>query len=142
MSLVFGRLSDSPNSLGLAAEFVARYPPFVTYEFGPMVRTLLFQLERQTHLVGTIDEKIVAYLGWMRTSPEIAERWINEDGKLRPDPRSDDAVAVTVFAVADPKHSLAMIRKAKTIEAGRSVYWKRYFTTGKEPSNRAVRKKR
>ena len=142
MKLVFGQLSDSPESLGLATEFIARYPPFVTYEFGPMTRTLLYQLEKQTHLVGTIDERIVAYLGWMRTSSEIAEKWINEGGPLRPDRNSNDAVAVTVFAVADPRYSLAMIRKAKMLEAGRSVYWKRYFTTGKEPSSRAVRKKR
>lgn len=141
MTLQIETIDNSPSSLGLICEFVSRYPPFVTYEFGPIVRSILYQLEHQSHLVGFQDNRVAAYVGWLRTSCEVAENWVQNNGTLKPTAGPHDAVAVTILAVSDPQHSLAMIRKAKSAEPGYSVYWKRYFTTGREPSSRVVRKK-
>ena len=105
------------------------------------MRSIAYQLEMQTHLVGFVDNRMAAYLGWIHTTIDIAEIWMREGGALTRGTGECDAVAVTIFAVADPKFSIQLIRKAKTLEPGRSVYWKRYFTTGKQPSSRAVRKK-
>lgn len=139
IDLEFRPLASSSHALGLVCEFVSRFPPFITYEYGPLVRSILFQLEMQTHLVGSIDNRIVAYLGWIRTTSEIAEKWLNDDGPLRSQPGSLDAVAVTILVTSDPSYTLPIIRKAKSLESGRSVYWKRYFITGKEPRKRVVR---
>ena len=62
IKLSISRIPSNPVSFGLVCNFVAQYPPFDNFEFGLMVKSLRFQLDQQTHLVGSIDDKIVAYL--------------------------------------------------------------------------------
>ena len=142
MDLRIEKFRSSAHSLGLLCEFVSRHPPFDSYNFGHLVRTILYQLDNQTHLVGLQEHGIVAYLGWVRTTSEIAEDWLERDSPLETSNVNVDAVAVTILALSDPKYSLPLIRKAKTLEPGRSVYWKRNFITGKDSVKRVVRTKK
>lgn len=138
--LYFTRVPSNPVSLGLVCNFIAHYPPFDGYEFGLMVKTLRYQLEQQTHLIGSVDDDIVAYLGWIVTSREIAEAWVANDGPLNPDP-GGSAVAATVMATRSSGHILPLIKEAKLLNLDKSVFWKRDFIDARGAMKRAVRKR-
>jgi hypothetical protein len=139
--LTFERIPSSPYGLGLVSEFVARFAPFNDYEFGALIRTLLYQLETGSHLIAGRDDRIVGYVGWIRTTRAIAEAWLKQDAQLHPSFENIDAVAVTILASEDPKDILPLIKHAKVLNADYSVYWKRHFTDGRLAAKRSVRKK-
>ena len=137
----FERIPNSPYGLGMLCEFVSRFPPFNDYEFGALVQTLLYQLETGSHMIAGRDDRIVGYLGWICTTREIAEAWIKMDAKLEHVPDKIDAVAVTVLCTEDARYILPLIKHAKTLNKGHSVYWKRHFIDGRVSKKRTVRKK-
>ena len=140
-SLTFERVPSSPYSLGMVSEFVARFPPFKDFEFGTMIKTLLYQLETGSHLAAGLDDRLVGYVGWISTTAEIAEAWLNQDAKLQPASGNIDAVAVTILATEEARYAHALIKQAKLLNPNYSVYWKRYFSDGRVAAKRAVRKK-
>jgi hypothetical protein len=135
--LLITQLARNPYSLGLAARFLSEHRPFSEMEFGATVQALMFQIHEGTHLIASRKDAMVGYLGWLRVEPAGAEAWLSGQGRLMP-MRDGAAVAVTLFATADPADILPMIREAKRMEPGRSVYWKRYFGDGRAPSPRRV----
>jgi len=102
---------------------------------------LLYQLETSSHLIAGLDDRIVGYLGWIQTTCDIAEAWLKRDAQLQPAFDNIDAVAVTVLATDDRKYVLPLIKHAKTLNPGCSVFWKRHFIDGRLAAKRAVRKK-
>ncbi len=138
--LLISRVPSNPMSFGLVCNFVAHYPPFDGYEFGLMAKTLRYQLEQQTHMVGSINDAIVAYVGWIETSREIAEAWAINGGPLNPFP-GGGATAVTVLATRSSSHILPLIKQAKLLNLDKSVFWKRDFIDSRGAVKRAVRKR-
>ena len=136
--LAFSVLPRNPFSFGLVAEFVSRHMPFAGLEFGKLTNALIAQIDTECHLVGAVDNRISAYLGWLRTTPEIAEDWIAVD-RLLTDVPGGVAIAITVMAVDHPAYVMQLIREAKRRNPGRSVYWKRYFPDQRPAQGRAVR---
>ena len=106
-----------------------------------MMVTLRYQLEVQSHLVAGFDDRIVGYVGWIRTTQKLAEAWVVSDGALTAVTENADAVAATVLVTENPKFALPLIRRAKTLNVGLSVYWKRQFSDGRVAMKRAVRTK-
>jgi hypothetical protein len=139
--LLIAPFPNTPLSLGLVCDFVSRFPPFDRFEFRHMTVTLRHQLEAQSHLVAGFDDQIVGYLGWIRTTRAIAETWVTDDGALTTVADNADAVAATVLVTANPSFVLPLIRRAKTLNRGLSVYWKRQFPDGRVAMKRSVRKK-
>jgi hypothetical protein len=139
--LLISPFPNSPLSLGLVCDFVSRFPPFDRFEFRQMTVTLRYQLEAQTNLVAGFDDHIVGYLGWIRTTRAIAEAWVTDDGALTAAGHNADAVAATVLVVETPRYALPLIRRAKSVNLGMSVYWKRQFADGRVAMKRSVRKK-
>jgi hypothetical protein len=139
--LTFEQVSSSPYSLGMICEFVARFPPFNDYEFGAVVKSLLYQLESGSHLVAGVDDRIVGYVGWISTTHEIAEAWLEQDVPLRAAAENIDAVAITVMAAEHPRFISGLIRQAKIRHPDYSVYWKRHFTDGRPTAKRKVLKR-
>lgn len=136
----FLQLNADPQSFGIVVDFVAKFAPFDTFEFGVMSKTLRFQLVQQTHMAGIVDGRIEAYVGWIPTSKEIAEAWVNGEGPLNPVP-SPDAIAVTVLATSSPAYVLGLIKESKKVNVTKSVFWKRSFNDGRIDKKRAVRKR-
>src|SRR5262249_2439008 len=116
-------------------------PPFNDYEFGTMTKSLLYQLETSNHLIAGLNDRIVGYVGWVRTTREIAEAWLKRDAQLKPAFEDIDAIAVTILATENPDHICPLIKQAKTLNADYSVYWKRHFGNGRLAAKRSVRKK-
>ncbi len=138
----------SSRSLGSLAAFVSQHAPFTQYEFGPVMKTLLYQLEHCTHCVAMARDPVtgelnqmVSYVGWVRTTDEVAREWLENEGRLTMSPGKHDAIAVTILATDDPASVMGLIRHAKRMNVGKSVYWKRYFIDGRAPRSRKVVKK-
>lgn len=106
-----------------------------------MTVTLRHQLESQCHLVAGLDDDIVAYLGWIRTSKDIVESWMTNQDPLTAVAHDASAIAVTVLVASDRKYVLPLIRKAKAENPGLSVYWKRQLPDEARTAKRSVRKK-
>jgi hypothetical protein len=139
--LTIASFPSTPLSLGLVCNFVSRFPPFDAFEFKQMTTTLRYQLETQCHLVAGDDDEIVGYLGWIRTTNEIAEAWMNNQGALTAAAENASAAVVTVIVASNPKYLLPLIRRSKILNPDLPVYWKRQFAGGKRPAKRSVRKK-
>ena len=140
-SLTISSFPATPLSLGLLCNFVSRFPPFDTFEFKQMTVTLRHQLDAQCNLVAGYEDEIVGYLGWIRTTRQIAELWIIDQGPLTAASEDASAAAVTVLVASNPRFVLPLIRHAKAAHPGLHVYWKRQFVDGKQPVKRGVRKK-
>jgi hypothetical protein len=139
--LTFTNLPYSPVSLGLLVEFVSRFRPFDDFEFGMMVQSLRYQLDTGNHIVMGLDDRIVGYLGWIKTTRAVADAWLDQDGPLHAVLHDLDAIAVTVLAVEESGDILPLIRRAKQLNPGYSVYWKRHASDGRLSAKRRVRKK-
>ncbi len=134
------QLPRNPYSLGMIVRYVAEAKPFADFEFGATVHALMFQIHQGTHLIATRNDGIAGYLGWLRVSGRNAEAWLAGAEPLQAIAEGD-AVVVTTFVVDRQADILPMIRAAKRLEPGRSVYWKRYFGDGRGPQVRAVVKR-
>jgi len=139
--LVISVFPNTPVSLGLLCDFVSRFPPFSTFEFRQMATALRYQLDAQSHLVAGLDDRIVGYIGWIRTTRAIAERWSTGNGPLTAMTEAVDAVAATILVTENSKYALPLVRAAKTRNRDYSVYWKRQFLDGRVSVKRNVRKK-
>ena len=138
----------SSRSLGSLAAFVSQHAPFTQYEFGPVMKTLLYQLQHCTHAVAMARDPVtgelaqmVSYVGWVKTTDNVARAWLEKEGRLTMSHDNHDAVAVTILATDDPASVMGLIRHAKRMNVGKSVYWKRYFMDGRAPHPRRVVKK-
>ena len=136
------------RSLGSLAAFVSQHAPFTQYEFGPVMKTLLYQLEHCTHAVAMARDPVtgeltqmLSYVGWVRTTDAVAREWLENEGRLTMSSGKHDAIAVTILATDDPASVIGLIKHAKKMNVGKSVYWKRYFMDGRAPHSRKVVKK-
>jgi hypothetical protein len=132
------RLSRNPYSLGLAVRYLAGIELFTQFEFGGTVSTIMHQINDGSHLILEQNDLIVGYLGWLRTSVEIAEAWSNEGARLQKVP-GGDAIVVTIFHAENPAYILRMVRAAKQVEPDTPVYWKRFYSDNRSPAPRAVK---
>jgi hypothetical protein len=139
--LQFATFQNTPQSLGLLSDFVSTHPPFDRFEFRLMTQTLKFQLENQCHIVAGLDDQIAGYLGWIPTTIEVAEAWMENAGPLIANLEFRQAVIPTVLVTIEPRIMLPLIKHAKTINPGIPVYWKRQFSDERLEVKRAVRKK-
>lgn len=135
------QLARNPYSLGIATKYLSEIELFARFEFGPTVSSLMHQINDGTHLIVERNDQLCGYLGWVRTSKEIAEDWIENRGPLTK-VVDGDAVVVTIFHAQDNRDILRMIKAAKNITPRLSVYWKRFFSTERAPSPRAVKVRR
>jgi hypothetical protein len=132
------QLSRNPYSLGIAAKYLSEIQLFTRFEFGPTLSSLLHQINDGTHLIVERNDRICGYLGWVRTTREMAENWLSNAGPLRK-VADGDAIVVTIFHVQETSDILRMIKAAKKIAPGLPVYWKRFYESGRAPSPRAVK---
>ena len=103
-----------------------------------MATALIHQIDAQQHIVGVVNDRLVAYLGWQRVRPEVAEAWISGKGPLLAT-EDGTALAVTLLAVTDPKFAISLLREAKRRNPSASVYWMRYYADRRPPTARVVR---
>ncbi len=135
------QLSRNPYSLGIAAKYLSGIDLFTRFEFGPTISSLMHQINDGTHLIVERNDRICGYVGWVRTTKDVAEDWLNNQGPLRKMAQGD-AIVVTIFHAQDSGDILRMIKAAKKLAPGLPVYWKRFYENERAPSPRAVKIKR
>ena len=138
--LIFKTLDFEPHSFGLILRYLSQKQPFAGFELGATANTVLQQLSTKTHMVATVDDKLVAYAGWMITSIECAKAWVNNDAPLVH--KVDGvAAAATVFACNSNELVLPFLREIKLRHPGLSCYSKRFYADGRKPIVRIIEKK-
>ena len=63
-------------------DIVSKYPPFLNYSFRLMLVKLFDQLQYKANVTALINNKIVAYAGWITVNDSDAEKWFKEGGEL------------------------------------------------------------
>lgn len=132
------QLARNPYSLGIAVRYLSRIEPFSKFEFGPSVSSLMHQINDGTHLIVETNDKLSGYVGWVRTSIDIAEGWMDNTGPLNK-VVGGEAIVVTIFHAEDSAMIMRMIRAAKQLEPDTPVYWKRFFDGARPPTPRSVK---
>ncbi len=135
------QLSRNPYSLGIAAKYLSEIDLFTRFEFGPTLSSLMHQINDGTHLIVERNDRICGYVGWVRTTKDVAEDWLRNQGPLRK-VADGDAIVVTIFHAQDSGDILRMIKAAKKMAPGLPVYWKRFYENERAPSPRAVKIRR
>ena len=137
MDIEISELPKNPYSFGLIARFLSTHKPFSEFEFGSISKSILFQIQNDSHVVAVKDDQVVGYMGWLRTTEEIARAWQDELKPLSP-AENPTALAVTILEVNDSSFIMPIIRYAKKREPGLTVFWKRYYQDGRKPKRKIV----
>lgn len=135
--LEFCQINPTFESLGLVADFLSTHDAFSEFEFGPLTRSLAYQIEHRHHLCAFAGKRLLGYCGWLPVRKEQAERWLQGRATLEPAPSgASDAVALTIVAVKEKELLRPMIRLCRKGYPNTPVFFKRDYAA----SGRATRK--
>lgn len=134
------QLHGSFEAFGVVFDYLSRTDPFTRFEVGHFSSIIRQQLKTGHHLVAMERQTVVGYVGWLLTTREIGERWQKNLGKLTPvEEDKGDSAALTVVASNYRSVLMRLIRGARTLNAGKRVYFKReYDSEGKSTRKSSV----
>jgi hypothetical protein len=128
------QLTTLPNSfetLGLVIDFLSKLEPFSGHSLGPLCAAIRVQLRHKHNFAVIENRKLRGYLGWLPTSIETAEKWLESDAILIPILDGEtDAAALTIVAAADHAATRLLIRAARNHAPGKRIYFKREDSSG------------
>jgi len=120
------QLNGTFEAFGLVMDFVVQVPPFSKFEAKALADALLLQLRLSNHLVAMQGNRMVGYAGWLHTSREVGEAWMNGFGKLNAiSADKADAASLTIVRSTDNSATRRLLRGARELNPGRLVYFKR-----------------
>lgn len=120
------------NAFANIAHLVSRYPPFNNFSFYLMVSKISDQLRFKTNVTGIVDNKVVAYAGWIIVNDYDANRWYTEGGPL-PDAnwQYGDAIIVTMTVAEHKSYLLPLIRAISHLSQDKNGYALRSYQDGR-----------
>ncbi len=127
------------EGFGMVMDYIARRMPFAGFDAGTLTDAIHQQLKFGHNLVALRNNQVVGYAGWLLTTPEIAEGWV--EGRARLVRKyGDDAVAaaLTIVAGEDRQVITRLIRAARRINPGKRAYFKREADTIKPARKRSL----
>jgi len=125
--------------LGALIDFLASDPPYATFRAGDLVAAITYQLSLGHHVAGMENKRLIAYCGWLTTSTERAEAWLQGKGRLEPiAPPAGNAAALTIVKVRQQSHLLPMIRACRVQNKGKRVFFKRDYSAPDKQSRKAA----
>jgi hypothetical protein len=125
------QLRPTHEALGLLVAFLSATAPFSEFRSRVLVRALQQQLERRHHVCLMRGGRFAGYCGWLLTSREIGDRWLNDEAELSPVADGvADVVACTIVHCPDRRDVLPLIREARARNPGRLAVFKRDRSTG------------
>jgi hemolysin-activating ACP:hemolysin acyltransferase len=114
------------------AHLVSRYPPFDKFSFFLMVSKITDQLKFKTNVTAILDNKVVAYAGWIIVNDYDANRWLIEGGPLpEPNWQFGDAIIVTMTVTENKSYLLPLIRAISHSSQDRNGYALRSYQDGR-----------
>lgn len=109
-------------------EFLSESSVFSNFEVRTLANVVKRQLSDGNNLAGVCDGQLVGYAGWLHTTEEVGEEWMENRAVLKPLKESDaNAAALTVVAVTDPKITTRLMRGARELNKGKRVFFKRGY---------------
>ena len=137
LRLDVGRLNDV--SFSAVTRLVAKYPPFSGYSFGLMAAKIQDQLLHGSNVLAILDNKLVAYAGWIVADRAETESWLEHGGSV-PDPRwqTGDACIITIVVTDHRAYLMPMFRAVSHVCAGKKGYRMRSFNDGRQDSRRPL----
>jgi hypothetical protein len=132
------QLNGTYEAFGLVMDFLCRIQPFAGFEAKALADAVTQQLRRSLHLVAMCDRRVVGYAGWLMTTPEIGQRWLEGTGPLTPK-HGPEAVVAALTIVTAPERSTVtrLIRGARNaVPKGCRIVFKR----GGENTGRSAKK--
>jgi hypothetical protein len=126
------------DTLGVLMDFLAREPPYALMRAGDLLAALTYQLSAGLHAAGFDNNRLVAYCGWLTTSADAGEAWLEGRGRLSAVPSATaDAVALTLVKVVKPEYLLPMIRACRQRNKGKRVFFKRDYAAHDKTARKA-----
>lgn len=132
-------LSGSFEAFGMVMDFLSRTESFDRFELGNIASAVRGQLASGCNLAAVRGNEVAGYLGWIYTTPELAEDWMEGRGLLKSLPRNEAAAAaLTIVASVDRAATVRLIRGARELNKGVQVYFKRGYDTALKPSRKST----
>jgi hypothetical protein len=134
------QFNATPEGFGMIIDYVGRQNPFASFEAKVLIDALYQQLKHGHHLVAMRRNRIVGYAGWLLTSSEIAEGWIeNRTSLIRKSDAEATAAALTIVASQDRAAITKLMRGARRLNPGKRAYFKRAASATKPARKRSAR---
>lgn len=128
-----GRLDDDYKALGVAVTLLMGEPSFARLPFGFWTSILIGQIRRKHYIFAFEDRKPTGFLGWARTTEEIAERWLRQKGEISfEQSREGDCILVNAWLAKTPRTHQFLREQLRVIgQDARLLYGKRYYKDGR-----------
>lgn len=124
---------DPARALGLSVSYLMTKPAFARLPFGGWSRVLVGQINRRHYMVALMDNKVVGFLGWALTTPELAEIWLKAGRNLSFEETADGEVII-INARASDTNAVTRALLVQLRDWGKDkklVYFKRFYPDGR-----------
>jgi hemolysin-activating ACP:hemolysin acyltransferase len=128
-----GRLDDDYKALGVAVTLLMGEPSFARLPFGFWTSILVGQIKRKHYIFASEGKKVTGFLGWARTTEEVAERWLRQKGEITFEQSKDgDCILVNVWLARTPATHQFLREQLRIIgRDARLLYGKRFYKDGR-----------
>lgn len=130
-------LPGSLEALGLVLSELAQRPPFSAMNLKFAHEAIRYQLRYGCN-GAALDEqgRLISYVGWARTVQAQAELWLQGKTHLKVVARDFDAIVCTVVLSKDAALTRTLIRRARRLNSGKRVYFKRTYAVSARPERK------
>ena len=117
---------------------LAKYHPFYDLEFGAVAQRVETELENRTCLLAFDETELVGYCGWVITSQDRADRWINKKATLPFQNDGGDSAIITHVVTDAPEADLfrKYLRMFRELLDGKKIYRLKVFSDGRDEIRR------
>jgi hypothetical protein len=120
------RLANTFEAFGMVIDLLSRHEPFMRFDLGQLGAAVRLQLRHEHHVAALAGKALVGYVGWLPTTSEAAEAWLDDRGPLHPIlDREVDGFAVTIVLTVDSSITRPIVRAARYRNAGKRAFFKR-----------------
>ena len=127
------KVANPATALGLAVSHLMLKPAFARLQFGDWSRILVGQINRGHYLLAVDpQERVVGFMGWLLTSQDKAEAWVEDRRGLSfADSRAGDCVVINAWSADRNAITREILRHARRAFADKAmVYYQRHYPDG------------
>ncbi len=127
------RPSHPATALGLAVSHLMLKPAFARLQFGDWSRILVGQINRgHCCFVADAQDQIVGFMGWLLTTQEKAEAWVEDRRGLSfEDSKAGDCVVINAWSADSNAVTRLLVRHARRAFGDKqTLYFKRHYPDG------------
>ena len=117
---------------------IAKYQPFYDLQFGAVAKRIEIELLNRTCLLAFDDEKLIGYCGWVITSQERADKWIQKKAQLPLHDEDGDSAIITHVVTDAPEENLfkRYLVLFRSLLSEKKIYRLKVFNDGRDEIRR------